>query len=130
MTNQFELHDFYPNPFDLTCHWCPLSQLYAGVDVLLKYLDRSWKIQGDIGFNDHSFGESRRTTVYQFILTKQDKRVTMHVVWNPVLERWLRRFFQGKVSPKKQISRLASRTEEQAWLPTIGQAVDVGGIPY
>jgi len=121
MTNQFELSDFYPNPFDLTRHWCPLSQPYAGVDALLRYLDRGWKIQGNIGFDEHWFGDSRRILVYRFILTKRNSSVTMRVVWNPVLERLLRRFFQGKVSPKKQISRLASRTEEQTSLPVIGQ---------
>lgn len=121
MTNQFELNDFYPNPFDLTCHWCPLSQRYAGVDALLRYLDRGWKVQGDIGFDEHWFGDSRRILVYRFILTKRNSSVTMHVVWNPVLELLLIRFFRGEASPKKQISRLASRTEEQASLPAIEQ---------
>ena len=121
MTNQFKLSDFYPSPFDPTCHWCPLSQPYAGVDALLRYLDRGWKVQADIGFDEHWFGESRRILVYRFILNRQDSCVTMHVVWNPVLERLLIQFFQWRVSPEKQFSRLASRTEEQASLPAIGQ---------
>jgi hypothetical protein len=121
MANQFKLSDFYPNSFDQTCHWCPLSQPYAGVDALLRYLDGGWKVQGDIGFDEHWFGDSRRILVYRFILTKRNTCVTMHVVWNPVLERLLIRFFQGKVSPKKQISKLASRIEEQASLTAIRQ---------
>lgn len=121
MTNQFKLSDFYPSPFDLTCHWCPLSQPYAGVDALLRYLDRGWKVQGDIGFDEHWFGESRRILVYRFILNRHDRCVTMHVVWNPVFERLLIQFFQGRVSPKKQITWLASRPEAQASLSGIGQ---------
>ncbi len=121
MAHQFELSNFYPSPFDLTCHWCPLSQPYAGVDALLRYLDGGWKAQGDIAFDEHWFGDSRRILVYRFVLTKQNSSVTMQVLWNPVLERLLIEFFQGRISPKTQISKLASRTEDQTSMPALGQ---------
>jgi hypothetical protein len=81
--------EFYPRQIDVSHHWSPLSQCYAGVDTLLGRLDTGWKIQGDIDFDEHHFGESRHVIVYHFVLSRRDKRVTMHVLHNPVLERLL-----------------------------------------
>jgi hypothetical protein len=91
--------ELYPNHIDVSRHWCRRSQRYAGVDALLGLLDNGWKIWGDISFDEHWFGESRHITVYHFILTKQDNRVTMHVVHNPVLERLLTQYCEKTISP-------------------------------
>ena len=110
--------EFYPNHIEVSRHWCPRSQPYAGVDALLGHLDNGWKIRGDIGFNEHWFGESRRITVYQFILTKQDNRVTMHVIHNPVLERLLTQYCEKRTSPAGAVEEFstdsANNLNEQA----------------
>jgi hypothetical protein len=121
MIHQFKLNDFYPGPFDMAHHWCPLSQPYAGVDALLGYLDSGWKVQGNIGLDEHWFGDSRHILVYRFILTNQTSCVTMHVVWNPVLRRLLTEYFQGRVFPKQQTISLTSHTSEQASMSVIEQ---------
>jgi hypothetical protein len=100
--------EFYPNHIDVSRHWCPRSQRYAGVDALLGRLDNGWKIWGDIGFNEQWFGESRRITVYQFILTKQDNRVTMHVLHNPVLERLLMQHRGKRIGPAIPVDELST----------------------
>lgn len=110
--------EFYPHHIDVSRHWCPRSQPYAGVDALLGRLDNGWKIRGDIGFDEHWFGESRRILVYQFILTKQDNRVTMHVIHNPVLERLLTQYCDERSSPAGAVDELgtdsAHNSREQA----------------
>lgn len=81
--------DFYMSHVDLNRHWCPLSESYAGIDVLLNYLDSGWKIEGDIGFAEHWFGGARHILVYHFVLTKKDDHSTMSVLSHPVLDRFL-----------------------------------------
>lgn len=97
--------ELYPNHVNISCHWCPLSQRYAGVDALLSHLDNGWKIWGDISFDEYCFGASRRTLVYHFVLTRQDNRVTMHVLHNPVLDRLL-------TQPGKQIFSSSSTVDQ------------------
>jgi hypothetical protein len=122
MINRFKLSHFYLNSIQLPRHWCPLSQPYAGVDALLSYLDEGWQIRGEIGCDEHWFGESRRILVYRFILNRQDSCVTMHVLWNPVLERLLSQFDQGRTSPVKRMSRSATDSHEPASMPAIVQS--------
>ncbi len=98
--------EFYPNHIDVSRHWCPRSQSYAGVDALLSYLESGWKIQGDISTDHHQFGEARRVTVYYFILTKMDKRITMPVLHNPVLDRLLTRLCQKEGSDVRIVDQL------------------------
>jgi hypothetical protein len=90
--------EFYPNHIDVSRHWCPLSQRYAGVDALLGRLDNGWKIRGGIGLDEHWFGETRRTLVYHFVLTRQNHSVTMSVLHNPVLARLLTQHYEKSSS--------------------------------
>lgn len=80
---------FYTSHVDLNRHWCPLSESYAGVDILLNYIDSGWEIEGDIGFDEHWFGGARHILIYQFSLIKQNDHLTMLVPCNPVLDRFL-----------------------------------------
>ena len=100
--------ELYPNHIDVSRHWCSRSQPYAGVDALLGRLDNGWKIRGDIGFDEHWFGESRRILVYHFELTRQDSRVTMHVAHNPVLERLLTQHYEKSSSPVSAVDELGT----------------------
>ncbi len=107
--------EFYPNHLNLSRHWCPLSQRYTGVDALLSRLDNGWKIWGDIDFDEYWFGESRHTLIYHFMLIKQDNRVTMHVLHNPVLDRLLTQPWEKPISSRT--SAQASRSPHLAGLP-------------
>jgi hypothetical protein len=74
----------------------------------LGRLDNGWKIQGDIGVDEHWFGESRRTLVYHFELTRQNNSVTMHVVHNPALERLLTQHYAKTGSPVSAVDELGT----------------------
>ncbi|MBZ0300848.1 MAG: hypothetical protein K8J31_13945 [Anaerolineae bacterium] len=97
MKQQF--NDFYATShINLTRHWCPLSQPYAGVDALLSFLNDGWMIEDDIGCDEHWLGGTRRILVYHFVLTNLDDVVTMPVLRNPVLDRLLTRLSQRDIS--------------------------------
>jgi hypothetical protein len=98
--------ELHPGHIDQFYHWCPRSQTFAGVDALLGHLEDGWEIQGDIGFDDYWFNESRRISVYHFMLTKQDKHVIMHVLYNPVLERLLTQHCEKTISPESTVDEL------------------------
>lgn len=98
--------DFYTSHVDLNHHWCSLSESYAGVDILLCYIDAGWKIEGDIGFDEHWFGGARHILVYHFSLIKKDDHITMAVLSNPVLDRFLKDCCRRGVAISRIIYRL------------------------
>jgi len=100
--DRFGLSDYYSGDIAQACHWCPLSQPYAGVDALLGCLDEGWEITGDVYFDQHWFGESRRICVCRFNLMRHNDCVIMRVVWNPVLDRLLAQLPQKRLSPACQ----------------------------
>lgn len=120
---RFKLSDYYSSGITLTCHWCPLSQPYAGVDALLSCLDGGWEITGDVYFDEHWFGEARRILVYRFDLIKQNRCVTMHIVWNPMLDRLLMQLDQIRVTPAGLMNEcptnIPTRLDEQVSAPDI-----------
>lgn len=68
-------------------HWSPLSQPYAPADVLLQYLRGGWQIQGRVLVEVSRCTSRRCTELYYFILTRDDERLTMPVLANPVVLR-------------------------------------------
>ncbi|MBZ0292372.1 MAG: hypothetical protein K8L99_07365 [Anaerolineae bacterium] len=96
MEKQF--NDFYASHLDLTRHWCPLSQPYAGVDALLSFLNGGWTMEDAIACDEHWLGGNRRILVYYFVLTNQEDVVTMPVLCNPVLDRLLTQLCQRDTS--------------------------------
>lgn len=98
--------DYYTSHVDLKRHWCPLSESYAGVDVLLSFIDAGWKIEGDIGFDEHWFGGARHILVYHFSLIKQDNCNKLQVLSNPVLDRFLEDCCRREISISRIIDGL------------------------
>ena len=111
--DRFRLSDYYSSDRTLPCHWCPLSQPYAGVDALLGCLDEGWEIMGDVYFDEHWFGEARRICVYRFDLRRHNHCVTMRVVWNPMLDRLL------ALLPQKRLSSVCQQNSNE-YLSTLG----------
>lgn len=79
----------HPHSIDLSCHWCPRSQRYAGGDALLTYLHNGWDVHDEIYREEYWHGGSRRVLIYYFILVNNGACVTMRVLSNPVIERLL-----------------------------------------
>ena len=84
-----KINGIFVHTSDLTCHWCPQSQRYAGGDALLTYLNNGWEIQGNIYCEEYWHGGSRRILIYYFVLARQGECVTMRVLTNPLVDRLL-----------------------------------------
>jgi hypothetical protein len=84
-----KINGVFAHTSDLTCHWCPKSQRYAGGDALLTYLNDGWEIQDDIHYEAYWHGGSRRVLIYYFVLVRRGECVTMRVVSNPLVDRLL-----------------------------------------
>ncbi len=99
---------------DFTRHWCPKSQRYAGGDALLTYLNDGWKIQQDIHYEAFWHGGSRRVIVYDIVLGRQDERVRMRVISNPVVDRlltkWPVRILETKSAQQQMRTRQPAKS--------------------
>lgn len=79
-----DLHVEYP---DMTRHWHPLSERFAGGDALLTALQRGWEISGTIWADEFWHGGSRLTIIFYMTLVRGDEQMTMPVLTSP----WVRR---------------------------------------
>ena len=75
---------------DMSRHWCPQSQRYAGGDALLTHLHNGWQIKDEVYYEQYWQGGARRVVIYYFALANNGQRVTMPVVNNPFVERLMR----------------------------------------
>lgn len=87
--NNYENPRFNTHNIDLRRHYCPRSQRYAGCDVLLAYLETGWTIFDDIFYEEYWHGGARCVTIYTFVLGRHNQTITMRVLSNPVVERFL-----------------------------------------
>ena len=72
---------------DMSRHWCPQSQRYAGGDALLTYLHNGWQMKDDVYYEEYWQGGARRVVIYYFALVNNGHWVTMGVIHNPFVER-------------------------------------------
>lgn len=71
-------------------YWSPETQLYAGGDHLLRYLEHGWQIEHGVETETHWFGEARYVVVYRFPLVRGGQRLVMPVVGNPFVRQLVR----------------------------------------
>ncbi len=82
--------DFHVDYMDVTQHWHPHSQQYAGGDHLLTALYRGWQMDEVIFREEHWFAGMRHVVVYYFELTRDDDAMTMPVISTPFVTRLIR----------------------------------------
>ena len=87
VTHQSFIKEYYTGSY---CHWCPLSQPYAGGDALLSYLGSGWEVHDDVYYEEYWHNGNRRVLIYFFTLANARQRVVMRVLTNPFVERLLR----------------------------------------
>jgi hypothetical protein len=87
VTHQSFINTYYIGSY---CHWCPLSQPYAGGDALLSYLGSGWEVHDDVYYEEYWHGGKRRVLIYYFVLAYARQCIVMRVLANPFIERLLR----------------------------------------
>lgn len=70
-------------------HWDPDSESFAGGDNLMTALANDWEIDQCVQ-KLHWFAGMRAITIYEFHLTRNGKKMTMPVVNNPYIVRFIR----------------------------------------
>ncbi len=75
---------------DVTQHWSPTSEKYAGGDSLVTMLDRGWELHGEAVCEEKRYAESRSITIYHIRLERNGEKIIMPVVQNPYVNKVLR----------------------------------------
>lgn len=82
--------DFHMDYMDVTQHWHPQSQKYAGGDHLLTALYNDWQMDETIFREEHWFAGMRHVVVYHFDLSRDDETMVMPVISTPLVTRIIR----------------------------------------
>lgn len=106
-------HEFYTREYR---HWCPRSEAYTGGDSLLSALRSGWELIGRVYRDSVLMSGSRFTAVYYFELRNGSRVVTMPIVGNP----WVVRFVAeqklaivNQPNEQRELINLAPHEEEQ-----------------
>ncbi|MCU0513043.1 MAG: hypothetical protein MUE40_10775 [Anaerolineae bacterium] len=86
MSNAQNYHIQYPGVTNQ--HWHAGSGRYAGGDHLLTALTDGWMLHRCVQVT-HTYAGMRFVTVYQFELERGGEAMTMPVITNPYIERFL-----------------------------------------
>lgn len=70
-------------------HWDPDSEMFAGGDHLMTALAKRWQISGCVE-SQHWYAGMRAITIYKFELERNGEKMTMPVVNNPYIVRFIR----------------------------------------
>lgn len=91
--------NYHADYLDVTQHWSPASEKYAGGDSLITMLDRGWELRGEAVREQKRYGESRAVTIYHVTLERDGEQMTMPVVHNPYVNKVLRSYNIRFVEP-------------------------------
>ena len=73
-------------------HWCPVSEPYTTVEVLLGNLGQGWTLDEMVVTETHFFDSHQRTAIYFFILWSDDAHLCIPVVANPAVLRVVKNY--------------------------------------
>ena len=81
----------YENYLSQPLHWCPLSQQFAGADNLITALRDGWSLaERIVHCEEIGLSGARPVTIYHFELKNGIHTITMTVIRNPFLVRFIR----------------------------------------
>jgi hypothetical protein len=75
---------------DFRRHWSASSEPYAGGDALLTKLNQGWATAETVRSQLHWLTSARSVVVYHFELHRGDEKLTMPVIANPFVDRFIR----------------------------------------
>lgn len=82
----FDSQNLHFDYIDVTRHWCPRSQRYAGGDALVTFLSDGWAMSNQVYREEH-WKNGRVVRVYYFELNRNDDTLMMGVIANPYVDR-------------------------------------------
>lgn len=82
--------NFHVEYMDVTQHWNPNSESYAGGDCLVTALYDGWIVNPTVYVENKWYSGMRQAFIYHVELTRDGEKMTMPVVHNPYIARMLR----------------------------------------
>ncbi|MCU0495713.1 MAG: hypothetical protein MUF87_00015 [Anaerolineae bacterium] len=84
--NQINYHVEY---MDVSQHWCPVSEKYAGGDCLITALSKGWQMNDVIQTETRWFAGMRSINIYHIELHRNGEQMIMPVLDNPYIDKLL-----------------------------------------
>lgn len=81
--------NYHVQYLDVTHHWSPRSEAFAGGDALLTALQRGWEVANTVEEEKYWHADVRAVSVYRFTLRRGDQEIIMPVIENPYVTRML-----------------------------------------
>ena len=81
--------NYHVQYLDVTHHWSPRSEDFAGGDCLLTALQRGWEVAYTVEEEKYWHGDVRAVSVYHFTLRRGNQEIVMPVIENPYVTRML-----------------------------------------
>ncbi len=94
-------------------YWCPESEAYAAASQLITAMRSGWALAlPSVRARQVCSGGSRPRTVYDFTLMRDSRLMTMPVLSNPYIERFIAQKALGVVYDKSPESGSHSRIDQ------------------
>lgn len=93
--------NFHVDYLDVTQHWSPTSEAYAGGDGLITALYNGWSMDRLVKAEQKWFAGMRSVMVYYCSLERNGQTMTMPVLNNPYVDRMLLKL-DAEVVPVKR----------------------------
>jgi len=87
MANNATISNFHVEYMDVTQHWSPHSEKFAGADSLLTMLNSGWEMNTVVKRKEHWFAGMRLVYIYYVELVRGDEKMIMPVLHNPYINR-------------------------------------------
>ena len=87
-------------------HWCPLSEKFAGGDVLYRFLLEGWEIADNVAFREKIwYGGARERLIYHLVLQRKGRKIHMAVTENPYVVKMLNMLATEVISVRSHSQR-------------------------
>jgi hypothetical protein len=87
--SEAHLTNFHYAYLDMIRHWHPDSEKYTGGDALFTAVSNGWKIDDMVRYEDCWLRGGRYVVIYYFELKQGGETITMPVVTNPYVQRFI-----------------------------------------
>lgn len=104
--------NFHLSYMDVTQHWSPNSESYAGGDQLVTSLFEGWEVQPIVYLEQKWYEGLRHIKVYHMTLKRGEQVMTMPVIYNPYVMRLINQL-ELRVVPIEERDKQLSPTAEK-----------------
>ncbi|MFW5773015.1 MAG: hypothetical protein ACOCZH_06780 [Phototrophicaceae bacterium] len=83
--------NYHVEYMDVTKHWNPDSEAFAGGDALVTRLSQGWQMKKEVQIEQRILAGNRQIMIYHIELTRDGQTMKMPVLRNPYVNALMRR---------------------------------------